>query len=103
MPALIPTDHYATITWLGVVPDRAAALQAQKREMLNLSFSGPEGEDHGGLTRPSCSRVQSQYPRDTVIRFNEAIAEQVSKKELKAFHAVMNKINTTLQQGEIFT
>lgn len=68
MPALIPTDHYATITWLGVVPDRAAALQAERREALTLGFAGPEGEDHGGLTRPSCSRVLSQYPRDTVIR-----------------------------------
>lgn len=68
MPALIATDHYATITWLGVVPDRAKALQAQRREVLNLTFAGPEGEDHGGLTRPSCSRVLSQYPRDTVIR-----------------------------------
>lgn len=68
MPALIPTDHYATIMWLGVVPDRAAALQAEPRDVLKLTFSGPEGEDHGGLTRPSCSRVLSQYPRDTVIR-----------------------------------
>ena len=68
MPALIPTDHYATITWLGVVPDRAAALQAQGRDVLELGFAGPEGVDHGGLTRPSCSRVLSQYPRDTVIR-----------------------------------
>lgn len=68
MPALIPTDHYATIMWLGVVPDRAAALQAEPRDVLKLTFAGPEGEDHGGLTRPSCSRVLSQYPRDTVIR-----------------------------------
>ncbi|MEH6831644.1 MAG: sulfurase [Sulfitobacter sp.] len=68
MPALIPTNHYATIMWLGVVPDRAAALQAEPRDVLKLTFSGPEGEDHGGLTRPSCSRVLSQYPRDTVIR-----------------------------------
>ena len=38
MPGLIPTDHYATITWLGVVPDRAAALQAQRREVLELTL-----------------------------------------------------------------
>ena len=68
MPALVPTDHYATITWLGVVPDRAAGLKAHAREALSLLFLGPEGEDHGGLTRPSCSRVLSQHPRDTVIR-----------------------------------
>lgn len=68
MPALMPTDHYATITWLGVVPDRAVALQAQGRDVLELGFAGAEGEDHGGQTRPSCSRVLSQYPRGTVIR-----------------------------------
>ncbi len=59
MPALIPTDHYATITWLDVVPDRTAALQAERREMLELSFAGPLGGDHGGLTRALCSRVLS--------------------------------------------
>ncbi|MCX7567580.1 MOSC domain-containing protein [Sulfitobacter sp. F26169L] len=68
MPALIPTEHYATIRWLGVVPDRAASLKAMPREALTLTYAGPEEEDHGGLTRPSCSRVLSQYPRDTEIR-----------------------------------
>ncbi len=67
MPALIPTDHYATITWLGVVPDRDAGLKAVPRERLTLSFAGPEGEDHGGRTRPSCSRVVSQHPKGTEI------------------------------------
>lgn len=88
MPALIPTDHYATITWLGVVPDRAAALQAQQRERLNLSFAGPEGEDHGGLTRPSCSRVLSQYPRDTVIRNTRQLCV-MSAEEIAAIAAEM--------------
>lgn len=88
MPALIPTDHYATITWLGVVPDRAAALQAQRREELNLSFAGPEGEDHGGLTRPSCSRVISQYPRDTVIRNTRQLCV-MSAEEIAAIASTM--------------
>ena len=88
MPALIPTDHYATITWLGVVPDRAAALQAQRREVLELTFAGPLGEDHGGLTRPSCSRVLSQYPRDTVIRNTQQMCV-MSAEELAAIAAKM--------------
>ena len=88
MPALIPTDHYATITWLGVVPDRAAALKAQPRESLNLSFAGPEGEDHGGLTRPSCSRVLSQHPRDTVIRNTRQMCV-MSAEEIAAIAAAM--------------
>ena len=29
MPALIPTNHTATVTWLGVNPDRDAALETQ--------------------------------------------------------------------------
>ena len=68
MPALIPTDHYGTITWLGRVADRNAALASQPLTELAASFSGPEGEAHGGLTRPSDSRVLAQYPRDTEIR-----------------------------------
>ena len=88
MPALIPTDHYATITWLGVVPDRAAGLKAVPREVLALGFDGPEGEDHGGLTRPSCSRVLSQYPRDTVIRNTRQLCV-MSAEELTAIAAAM--------------
>lgn len=68
MPALIPTDHYGTITWLGHVPDRDVALASQPLTELAASFAGPQGEAHGGLTRPSDSRVLSQYPRDTEIR-----------------------------------
>jgi DNA-binding MarR family transcriptional regulator len=40
--------------------------------------------------------------RSTVIRFNTAMAEQLSAKDLKDFQRVMNKINKTLSQGEIF-
>jgi hypothetical protein len=68
MPTLIPTDHAARITWLGRVPDRDAALQAQPVTELAAPFDGPEGESHRGLTRPSCSRVANLYPRDTTIR-----------------------------------
>lgn len=67
MPALRPTDIHGTVTWLGVVPSRDAALASQPRETLTLGFAGPEGEDHGGLTRPSCSRVTSQHPKGTEI------------------------------------
>lgn len=88
MPALIPTDHYGTITWLGVVPDRAAALKAAPRETLELGFAGPQGEAHGGLTRPSCSRVLSQYPRDTVIRNTRQICV-MSAEEIAAIAQAM--------------
>lgn len=68
MAALKPTGFVGRITWLGVVPDRARQLQAEPVSSLCAGFGGPEGEAHGGLTRPSCSRVKAQYPRNTVIR-----------------------------------
>jgi hypothetical protein len=88
MPALIPTDHYAIVTWLGVVPDRAAGLKAVPRDSLVLGFEGAQGDDHSGLTRPSCSRVLSQYPRDTVIRNTRQLCV-MSAEELAAIAATM--------------
>ena len=68
MPALAETRFQATITWLGFVPDREAALPSRSVEALELGFDGPLGEAHGGMTRPSCSRVLGLYPRNTPIR-----------------------------------
>ncbi len=68
MPALLKTNFSGVITWLGRVPDREAALQSEPLAQLMASFAGPEGEAHGGLTRPACSRVSTQYKRDLPIR-----------------------------------
>ena len=68
MPALKPTDFTAEIVWLGRVIDSDATLRAQALDRANLSFAGIEGECHGGLTRPACSRTQAQYPKGTEIR-----------------------------------
>jgi hypothetical protein len=68
MPALKKTSYQGKIVWLGRVPDRHAALSSIAEEQLTALFSGIVGEDHGGLTRPSCSRVASQYPKGTDIR-----------------------------------
>jgi hypothetical protein len=68
MPVLKPTDYRARIVWLGLVRDRNVALQAEAVDALVATFAGPEGEAHGGLTRPSCSRVTAQYPKGTTIR-----------------------------------
>jgi hypothetical protein len=68
MPALAPTDVVGRIVWLGHVPDREASLASRRAERLRATFAGPEGEAHGGLTRPSCSRVLAQHPRGTEIR-----------------------------------
>jgi hypothetical protein len=68
MPTLIPAPFAARIVWLGRVADRDAALQSAAVTELHADFSGPQGEAHGGLTRPACSRVAGLYPRDTEIR-----------------------------------
>lgn len=68
MPALISTDIVGRVEWLGTVRSRAADLASHAQDDLVLTFAGPEGEDHGGMTRSSCSRVTSQYSKGTEIR-----------------------------------
>lgn len=68
MPALIPTEITGEIVWIGRVPDRAASLKSAPMSEAELTYAGIPGEIHGGLTRPSCSRVVSQYPKGTEIR-----------------------------------
>ena len=68
MPALKSTSFTGTVTWLGRVADSDQTLRAEALESAMLCFEGIEGECHGGLTRASCSRVLSQYPRGTEIR-----------------------------------
>jgi MOSC domain-containing protein YiiM len=88
MPALKPTDFTATITWIGRVTDRAATLRSSPLSEVLASFAGVEGEEHAGLTRPSCSRVSAQHPRDTTIR-NVRQFSVVSAEDLAAVAAKM--------------
>ncbi len=83
MPALIPTDFTAKILWLGLVPEAGDGLRSEPRDALDLAFAGPVGERHGGLTRPSCSRVTAQHPRGTEIA-NARQLSVVSQEELSA-------------------
>lgn len=68
MPALIPTSYTAQITWLGRVSEAGGGLRADALEAVEATLDGFSGEAHGGATRPSCSRVSTQYKRGTVIR-----------------------------------
>ena len=68
MPALKLTDIIGHISWLGHVPDRDASLRSVPVQEVDLRFDGMPGEAHGGLTRASCARVSSQYPKGTEIR-----------------------------------
>ncbi len=66
---LTPTDLYGTTEALFVNSDRATSLESAPIQTATATWDGFEGEDHGGLTRPSCSRVLRQYsPRGTEIR-----------------------------------
>lgn len=86
MPALIPTKHTGTITWLGRVADRDASLRSEALTEVMATFAGVAGEHHAGLTRASCSRVVSQYARGTEIR-NVRQFSVVSAEELAAIAA----------------
>jgi hypothetical protein len=88
MPALIPTDFTATVTWLGVNPDRDAALETQALTEMSLTFEGHKGESRAGLTRPSDSRVLAQYKRGTPIR-NTRQLSILSAEDLAAIAADM--------------
>jgi len=88
MPALMPTNIYGVITWLGLVADRDAALASTAVDEITALFSGPVGESHGGLTRPSDSRVLAQYPRGTTIR-NTRQFSILSAEDLAAIAAKM--------------
>lgn len=81
MPALDATDFFGEIVWLGRVLDRYETLLAQPVDALEMSFAGPAQEGHGGLTRPSCSRVVAQYPVGTEIR-NTRQVTVLSEEEL---------------------
>ena len=89
MPALIPTDHVGEIVFLGRVPHRdAPEIAGEPLVEMPLDFGGMVGEVHAGLTRPSCSRVLAQYPRNTEIR-NVRQVSLVSAEELVAIaHAL---------------
>lgn len=90
MPALIPTDHVADILWLGVVEtEDRAELRARPSDRLDLTFAGLADSIHGGLTRPSCSRVTAQYPKGTEIR-NTRQLSLVSAEDLAAIAAALD-------------
>ncbi|MEL6648651.1 MAG: MOSC domain-containing protein [Pseudomonadota bacterium] len=66
--------------------DRDASLRSSPESSIAFDFAGPVGEAHGGLTRPSCSRVLTQYPRGTEIKNTRQICI-VSEEEMAAVAA----------------
>ncbi|WP_298257665.1 MOSC domain-containing protein [uncultured Litoreibacter sp.] len=86
MPALMKTEYIGTIVWLGVLPSRASALRSRPVTSIAAHFSGLQGDDHGGDTRASCSRVTTQYPKGTRIRNTRQVCI-VSAEEMAAVAA----------------
>lgn len=88
MPALKKTSYTGTIEYIGHVEDRDAQLASVPLREVQVTFGGVASEAHGGLTRPSCSRVLDQYPRNTEIR-NTRQFSIVSMEELDAIAVQM--------------
>ena len=87
MPVLKPTAFHGEIVWLGRV-GTAGVLASAPEPRLEARFDGVAGEVHGGLTRPSCSRVLAQYPRGTIIR-NTRQFSVLAQEDLDAIAAAM--------------
>lgn len=89
MPALKPTDYLGEVVWIGALETQdRSALKSVPRDYLELTFEGIEGECHAGLTRASCSRVVSQYPKGTPIK-NERQLCIIAQEELEQIAAKM--------------
>ncbi|MBV6634069.1 MAG: MOSC domain-containing protein [Alphaproteobacteria bacterium] len=81
MPILNPTEIYGEVVTILVNSDREADLTSSEQQAVEVTYAGFAGEDHGGLTRPSCSRVKAQYERGTEIR-NTRQVTIISTEEL---------------------
>ncbi|MCY4336515.1 MAG: MOSC domain-containing protein [Litoreibacter sp.] len=88
MPALINSGVSGKIVWLGALANRSVALRSLKTDQIEATYAGLAGDDHGGLTRPSCSRVVTQYPKGTDIRNVRQLCI-VSAEEMAAVAAEM--------------
>ena len=86
MPELVPTDHHATITWMGSVPLNRPDIRSQALQTAFASYAGLADDYHGGLTRASCVRVKSQHPEGTEIR-NVRQLSVMSQEEIDAIAA----------------
>ena len=89
MPILMPTAIEGRVTGLYVNNSRDADLESNALDRVTATYAGFEGEDHGGLTRPSCSRVKLQYKPGTEIRNTRQISI-LSREELDAVAAEMD-------------
>lgn len=88
MSILKSTGICGKVTGLYVNDNREAGLESTARDRITVTYEGFEGEAHGGLTRPSCTRVKRQYVPGTEIRNTRQITI-LGREELEAVAADM--------------
>ncbi len=88
MAILTKLGFTGTVAALLANPDRATGLEKSLREHFTLSFDGIEGDCHGGRTRPSDSRMVTQYRRGTEVA-NTRQLSILSQEELADIAASM--------------
>ena len=81
MTALVESGFAGKVSWVGSVGNRDESLRAESASEIQLKFDGIAGDSHGGLTRPSCVRVEDLYDLETPIR-NTRQASVLSAEEL---------------------
>jgi len=87
MPMLTPTDHVVTINYLGV-NNSDKDLTTTLQQSVHVDYTGFVGDLHSALTRASCVRVKSQYPKGTEIRNTRQISA-LSVEELAFIQQTM--------------
>lgn len=80
---LKPTKICGRVEAVLVNSDRERSLASERLQSVRVGYEGFDGEAHGGLTRPACSRVKLQYEPGTEIRNTRQISilssEELSK------------------------
>jgi MOSC domain len=92
MPLLTKLPFRGKVEMLLKRHARDDGFEKQTCENLSLTFAGPEGDCHAGLTRLSDSRTLMTYKRNTVIR-NVRQVTVISQEEMDDVARAMNLPN----------
>ena len=88
MPMLSPTSLTATVKFLGI-NDIAGDLSTRVVSEVDVDYGGFVGDSHSGVTRASCVRVVSQYPKGTEIRNTRQISA-LSAEDIESIRHTMD-------------
>lgn len=88
MSMLSPTILTATVQFLGI-NDIAGDLSTRIVPEVDVNYGGFVGDSHSGVTRASCVRVVSQYPKGTEIRNTRQISA-LSAEDIENIRTTMD-------------